>query len=69
MRQPRLHALGLLVKTLSVSGTSCYIQCGIWPWTLHGILRHRLMPQNHHELAQVWEGLQRFDHGDDAFYV
>src|SRR5262249_21133545 len=54
MRQSRLHAMGLLVKA---------------QWTLHGTLRHRLMPQNPHELTQVWEGLQRLDHADDAFNV
>jgi hypothetical protein len=27
------------------------------------------MPQNHHELAQVWEGLQRLNHADDALNV
>ena len=27
------------------------------------------MPQNYHELTQVWEGLQRLDHADDAFNV
>jgi hypothetical protein len=27
------------------------------------------MPQNPHELAQVWEGLQPLDHADDAFDI
>ena len=27
------------------------------------------MPQNPHELAQVWEGLQRLDHADDALNI
>ena len=35
----------------------------------HGTLRRRLMPQKPHELAQVWECLQRLDHADDAFHV
>src|SRR5215510_5802193 len=32
-------------------------------------LWYRLLSQNPHELAQVWEGLQRLDHADDAFHV
>ena len=27
------------------------------------------MPQDRHELPQVWQCLQRLDHGDDAFDV
>ena len=27
------------------------------------------MPENHHELAQVWECLRRLGHADDAFNV
>jgi hypothetical protein len=32
-------------------------------------LGRRLMPQNLHELAQVWQCLQRLDHADDALNV
>src|SRR5712691_8485914 len=49
---------------------SCAISsmaCG--PWTPHWTLRHRLLPQNRHELAQAWECLQRLDHTDDALNV
>src|SRR5262249_10293690 len=55
--------VGLLVKDL----TGHIVAFG--PWTLYRTLRHRLMPQNYHELTQVWEGLQRLDHADDAFNV
>src|SRR5262245_16178233 len=32
-------------------------------------LWYRLVSQNPHELAQVWECLQRLDHANDVFHV
>src|SRR5882672_10696805 len=57
------------LRKLPCSEFANSVSVGCGPWTLHGMLRHRLMPQNHHELAQVWECLQRLDHANDAFNV